>query len=119
AAGDFAQRVAVANRDELGVLAANVNQTSDQLGRLYQEIETRTQQLDEALQQQTATADVLKVISRSTFDLQVVLDTLVESAVRLCRADKGGIVQLLDGVFRYVSTLGYPPSFRAYVDANP
>ncbi|RUW00356.1 MAG: GAF domain-containing protein [Mesorhizobium sp.] len=119
AAGDFAQRVAVANRDELGVLAANVNQTSDQLGRLYQEIETRTQQLDEALQQQTATADVLKVISRSTFDLQVVLDTLVESAVRLCRADKGGIVQLLDGVFRYVSTLGYPPSFRDYVDANP
>ncbi|WP_292262458.1 GAF domain-containing protein [Mesorhizobium sp.] len=119
AAGDFAQRVAVANRDELGVLAVNVNQTSDQLGRLYQEIETRTQQLDEALQQQTATADVLKVISRSTFDLQVVLDTLVESAVRLCRADKGGIVQLLDGVFRYVSTLGYPPSFRAYVDANP
>lgn len=119
AAGDFAQQVAVANRDELGVLAANVNRTSDQLGRLYQEIETRTQQLDEALQQQTATADVLKVISRSTFDLQVVLDTLVESAVRLCRADKGGIVQLLDGVFRYVSTHGYPPSFRAYVDANP
>ncbi|MER9971966.1 GAF domain-containing protein [Mesorhizobium sp. M0060] len=119
AAGDFAQHVAVANRDELGVLAANVNQTSDELGRLYQEIETRTQQLDEALQQQTATADVLKVISRSTFDLQVVLDTLVESAVRLCRADKGGIVQLLDGVFRYVSTHGYPPSFRAYVDANP
>ncbi|MER9363940.1 HAMP domain-containing protein [Mesorhizobium sp. M0500] len=119
AAGDFAQHVAVANRDELGVLAANVNQTSDQLGRLYQEIETRTQQLDEALQQQTATADVLKVISRSTFDLQVVLDTLVESAVRLCRADKGGIVQLLDGAFRYVSTHGYPPTFRAYVDANP
>ncbi|TIL83707.1 MAG: hypothetical protein E5Y68_03765, partial [Mesorhizobium sp.] len=108
-----------ANRDELGVLAANVNQTSDRLGRLYQEIETRTQQLDEALQQQTATADVLKVISRSTFDLQVVLDTLVESAVRLCRADKGGIVQSLDGVFRYVSAHGYPPSFRAYVDANP
>ncbi|RWC37098.1 MAG: GAF domain-containing protein [Mesorhizobium sp.] len=119
AAGDFAQQVAVANRDELGALADNVNQTSEQLGRLYREIETRTQQLDEALQQQTATADVLKVISRSTFDLQVVLDTLVESAIRLCRADKGGIVQSLDGVFRYVSAHGYPPSFRAYVDANP
>ncbi|CAH2405231.1 GAF domain-containing protein [Mesorhizobium escarrei] len=119
AAGDFAQQVAVANRDELGALADNVNQTSEQLGRLYREIEARTQQLDEALQQQTATADVLKVISRSTFDLQVVLDTLVESAIRLCRADKGGIVQSLDGVFRYVSAHGYPPSFRAYVDANP
>ena len=119
AAGDFAQEVAVANRDELGVLAGSVNRMSEELGRLYEEIKTRTQQLDEALQQQTATADVLKVISRSTFDLQVVLDTLVELAIRLCRADKGGIVQSLDGVFRYVSAHGYPPSFRAYVDANP
>ena len=119
AAGDFAGRVDVINRDELGDLAASIDHTSQELGRLYREIETRTQQLDEALQQQTATADVLKVISRSTFDLQVVLDTLVESAVRLCRADKGGIVQSLDGAFRYVATHGYPPGFRAYVDANP
>ena len=67
--------------------------------RLFDEVQARTRELSESLQQQTATADVLKVISRSTFDLKTALQTLVESAARLCDADKATITRQQDGVF--------------------
>ena len=87
--------------------------------RLFEAEQQRTRELTESLQQQTATSDVLKVISRSAFDLNAVWRTLVESACTLCDAPQG-LIELLDGdVYRLVMQKGYGEAFERYLVENP
>ncbi len=86
---------------------------------LFKEVQERTRDLSESLQQQTATADVLKVISRSTFDLQTVLETLIKSAVELSGANRGSIFLREGDVFPLKAASSTTPEFLQYWAANP
>jgi GAF domain-containing protein len=86
---------------------------------LQEQLDRRTRERDEALEQQTATADVLKVISQSAFDLEPVFNKMAENAVRLCEAERGYIFRY-DGKFlRLAASYNVGPEVREFINRNP
>ncbi|MDF2975189.1 MAG: multi-sensor hybrid histidine kinase, partial [Microvirga sp.] len=89
------------------------------IGQLTRELDEARGERDEARRQQTATADVLKVISRSQVDLHAVFATLVDLAAQLCRAQRATILRLNGDCFTVVASYGMPADYSESVQANP
>src|SRR5262249_21624078 len=87
--------------------------------RLFTELEEKNRALTEALEQQTATSELLKVIGRSTFDLQAVFEALAENAVRLCEAKRGVILRFDGQLLRFAVGHNVSPELREFFERNP
>lgn len=110
--GDLSQRISIKSGDELEALADQFNDMAGQLQESYagleQKVDARTRELSESLEQQTATSEVLKVISSSPGDLTPVFKAMLENAMRICAAKFGGLFRLENGALQVASTLGVP-----------
>jgi signal transduction histidine kinase len=121
--GDFAQRISIKTGDELEGLADQFNDMGARLQESYADLENkveqRTAELSETLQHQTATSEVLQVISRSPGELNPVFQTILASATSICDAQFGLLVLYEDGGFRCTSTFHLPPAFAETFSRNP
>jgi signal transduction histidine kinase len=116
--GDLSQRIAIKTGDELEALADQFNDMAGRLQESYadleEKVEVRTHELSEALQQQTATSEVLGVISSSPGELEPVFEAILENAVRLCEAKFGLLFLCKDGVFRIVAEQNVPRALSEF-----
>ena len=121
--GDLSQRIAIKTGDELEALADQFNDMAGQLQESYagleKKVEQRTHELTEALEQQTATSEVLGVISRSSGELAPVFSAMLKGAVRTCGAKFGNLWLREADTFRIGATHGAPPAYRDYMHGHP
>ena len=87
--------------------------------RLFDEVQARTRELSESLEQQTATSDVLGIISSSPGELERVFSAMLSNALRICEAKFGNLFLYENGLFREVSNVNVPPDFEAFVQQGP
>ncbi|MBI2367811.1 MAG: GAF domain-containing protein [Deltaproteobacteria bacterium] len=121
--GDLGYRLELKTGDEIEVLADEFNKMTAQLQESYagleQKVEDRTRELTEALEQQTATSEVLRVISGSPTDVQPVFETILADALRICEAHYGGIFRFDGEAFQYTASSEVSPELLAYLKSNP
>jgi signal transduction histidine kinase len=121
--GDLDHRLEIKTGDELQELADEFNSMTGQLQESYanleQKVEDRTRELTESLEQQTATSDILRVITSSPTDIQPVLDTVIENAVKLAGATQGHIRQYDGELLQVVANYGETPEQIAVLNSIP
>jgi len=114
--GELDHRIDIRTGDELESLAQEFNRAAAQLGdaqrNLEQKVEERTEALSKALEQQTAISELLKTMSRAMFDLQPVLDALIEKAAKLCNAKEGFVYRFDGTVLRMVASYNASQEYK-------